>query len=252
MRSRLPVFIAVVVLIISVVGYYIIINLHFRVVSTNPGVNNVATISPFFKINFDRQLSSNGVDISSNPSIIKSYYVSGKVLTINLISPLDSKKQYVITLKKISDLKNEQIKDRQFTFTPSVIQSQDLPKDQAAALLKQQSSRPPSRNDIVFTGTDSLQKYGVSLTQVDDLKQAVFQLKNSASSAVIDTKSVVPVPHDPNSSSRSDSINFLIKIDNTSYRAKIDYMDLVTLRLYLYDSQTNSLVYDSKNVSLDY
>ena len=77
----------------------------------------------------------------------------------------------------------------------------------------------------------------------------MFQFKSNAATVSLDTKSISPVPHDSNSSSTSDSINFNLKIDTKTYSAKIDYSSLTILRLYLYDSQNGGLVLDSKNVS---
>jgi hypothetical protein len=247
-RAR-GIIVLVLIVLIAVAAYLVIVNSKFHVTGTNPGTAKVATISPFFKVNFNKKLSKSNLSVSSEPSVIKSYDVDGKVLVINLNTPLIAGKSYSVNVKSIQDTAGETLTDKNFGFIPQVIEAQDLPKDQADAILKAQASRPRTRNDINFTGLDNLISRGVSLTQLDDLKQAVFQFKPSTANSAINN--VKAVPHDPNSSTQFDTINFSIKLDSDSYSARIEYSNLTILRLYLYNS-AGGLVFDSKNVSLDY
>jgi hypothetical protein len=247
-RALTPLLI-IVLLVLAV--YFVFVNSKFHITGTNPKTSSVATISPFMKVNFNKQLSKSDLNVSSSPAIIRSYDVEGKTLVINLGTPLLAGKVYTISIGRIRDIKNNVITNKNLVFVPKVIPAQDLPKDQADAILKQQASHPKSRNDISFTGTDSLVKYGVSLTQVDDLKQAVFQFAPKTRTAAIDASSVKPVPHNPNSSAKFDTINFSIKLDSAAYAARIEYSDLTVLRLYLSDAG-GKIVFDSGNVSLDY
>jgi hypothetical protein len=235
--------------LIAAAAYLVIVNSKFHVTGTNPGTAKVATISPFFKVNFNKNLSKANLSVSSEPSIIKSYDVDGKVLVINLNTPLIDGKPYNVTIKSIQDTDSDVLTDKKFDFVPQIISAQDLPKDQADAILKAQAARPRTRNDINFTGLESLVARGVSLTQADDLKQAVFQFKPNTMTVLIDN--VKAVPHDPNSPARFDAINFAIKLDNNPYSARIEYSGLTVLRLYLYNT-ASGLVFDSKDVSLDY
>ena len=41
----------------------------FHIVSTSPSRNNVATVSPYFKINFNKRLSTKNINISENPQL---------------------------------------------------------------------------------------------------------------------------------------------------------------------------------------
>jgi hypothetical protein len=125
--------------------------LHFRVVSTNPPASNVATISPFFKVMFNKPLSSKGLSVSSKPSVIKSYSVNGDTLDIKLNIPMSSKHSYSIIISSVSDTAGAHILNTSFSFTPKYVQSQNLPSDQGKALLKQQSKYTPSHKDPILS-----------------------------------------------------------------------------------------------------
>jgi hypothetical protein len=129
------------VIIVSLLGTQVIRNLHFRISGTEPNVKKVSTISPFLKVSFNRTLSKTGLDVIGNPAtLVKSYAVSGKILTINLGTPLQSGRTYSITINRIQSADGEKITNQQFVFKPSYIESTKLSADQQRALLLQQSN----------------------------------------------------------------------------------------------------------------
>jgi hypothetical protein len=149
--KRIIVLIGIVVgvLLAGLLGTYIIKNLHFSVTGTNPGTKDVSTAAPFFKISFNRTLSKNGLVISTEPdSLIKSYSIDGKVLTINLDYPLQPKRLHTITIRSIQDNGGEKITNKRFTFTPRYIA--DLPADQTKALLLQQDPNNKRTTDPIL------------------------------------------------------------------------------------------------------
>lgn len=144
-RIVVPVGVIVGILVAVLLGVQIFKNLHFSVTGTNPSTKNVSTVSPFFKVSFNRTLSKNGVVITAVPaSIIKSYGIDGKVLTINLRYPLQPKQAYMITIANIQASGGEKITNKRFTFTPKYIAN--LPADQNKVLLQQQD---PNNNNTV-------------------------------------------------------------------------------------------------------
>jgi hypothetical protein len=228
-------------------GYQLYLSRHFRVVSTNPRTRSVATISPFLKINFNRQLSSKNLSISSSYAVVSSYKIQNKTLIVNLKVPMTAGYKYYVKINGVSDNKGDRLVNKVFNFTPKKISSKNLPEDQKQALLKTQSQRPRSKNSIVFTGINSLINVGVSATQANNLEQDFFDFAPQTNT--VSLSSVAPVPHDPNSSSTNDSINFKALIGSKSYDAKIDYSNLNDfLRLTLYSPQDGSQVYDSSVV----
>ena len=202
------------IIALALIGYQIYLNSHFRLVSTSPKTSGVSTDSPFLKVNFNRQLTSSGLSVSSKPNIIKSVSTSGKVLTIYLNYPLNSTTTYSLYLNDVSDIRGDTIRGKTLSFKPKYVPYSALSADQKMAQLQNQTSRTPSKDNISFSGLDSLTNYGITSGQLADLQQAVFLYSKSAKSAIIDTKSISPIPHDPTSASRSDSINFNISIDS--------------------------------------
>jgi hypothetical protein len=216
----------------------------FHIVNTNPSVHKVATVSPFFKINFNKQLSNDGLSVSTS-QVVSSYVVSNKTLVFNLKTPMSSITTYSITINKIFDTNGNQIANQTFTFKPKVIDFKDLPEDQKQASIQLQAAHPSSKGNVGFVGIESLLNYGITDSQINDLEQGLFQYKQSAKIITLDTSSIKPVPHDPSSADVSDVINFNVGIDNTSYRAKLVYFNLTAIHLYLYNPQTGNQIYDS-------
>jgi hypothetical protein len=239
-----PLLILVSVLVVVLLIYQVILTQKFHAVSTDPKTSNVATVSPFFKINFNKTLSKSGVVISLQPSIINSYQVQGKTLVINLNIPLNAGVRYYIKINNISDISGRRITNKLFTFIPQYVASQDLTNAQKQALLKKQSQKPPSKNNIAFGGTDALINSGLTVTQINLLEQIIFEYKPSAHTANINSSSVEPGPHDPNTDT-SFTINFSLAIDAAPYNATISYSNLSTVHLYLYNPQTGVLMFDS-------
>jgi len=242
-RKQLLLLLTAIILVF--VGYEVYFSTTFHLVSTNPSTHSVATASPFFKINFNRPLVNSGLRISASPNIISSYSLSGKTIDIVLKTPLNQDQAYTISLNNVSDTNGKTIASKVFSFKPKYIASQDLPADQRQALLKVQTQHTPSRNNIGFTGIDSLVNYGLTLAQVDAFKQAVFLYSKSAKLVGVDPSSVVRAPHNPESD--YDTMSFNMTIDSSSYKATINYFSLTTIRLFL--DSSGSQVYDSQNIT---
>jgi len=249
-RFLKPLFIVLPVLVVAFVAYQVVRSQRFHVVSTYPSTSNVATVSPFLKINFNKTLSRRGLSIASSYSVAKSYKIEGKVLVVTLKSPMTADYSYYIKINNISDIYGHKINNEVFSFVPKFMSSQDLPKDQQQALLQAQAQVPKSKSNVVFNGTGVLINNGVTATQLDELEQEFFSFDPNEKVVSVVSNSVVQVPHDRNSASTLDTINFSVQIDSKSYGARIDYSLLYdTIRLYLYNPQTNALVFDSNTLS---
>jgi hypothetical protein len=105
----------------------------------------------------------------------------------------------------------------------------------------------------IFLGTSNLLDYGVGSDQEQDLQFAIFQYFNGNKqkvkevSVVVD--SIAPVPHDRNSASTTETINFDIVVDRkTKYKVRMDYFDLSSAQIFMSDT-VGTQVYDSGVVS---
>jgi hypothetical protein len=234
-------------LFVCAVIYLLYVSSKFHVVSTNPSIDSIASVSPFLKVNFNKQLSGKGFSVTSDPLITKSPSVVGKTLFMDLDGPLDVNQAYTITIKNISDSSGNVIASKTFIFTPKSISSQDLPKDQAQYLLKQKA-RKPSKTNIAFSGVDGFLDAGLSAAQLNNLEEALFRYKSTAHSIVVNPNTIQPGPHDPNTST-SFTLNFNILIDSTPYKGSLLYSDLDGIDLRLINPQNGAEVYHSGIVS---
>lgn len=241
------VFVLVMFVLVMFVGYQLYLSRHFRVTNTSPKTSNIAAVSPFLKINFNRQLSPKGLSLSSSYSVIKSYRIDGKTLVVNLKTPMTASYSYYVKINNVHDVGGEKLTNKVFLFTPKNIAYQKLSKDQQSALLQAQANRPHTVGDITFAGIDTLVSYGVSNTQATSLRQDFFNFSPKAQK--ISIRNAAPVPHDRNSASTNSTINFTVKIDSQTYAGRIDYSLLSDyLRLYLSDSN-GTTVFDSGAVA---
>lgn len=85
---------------------------------------------------------------------------------------------------------------------------------------------------------------GLTTLQVSQIEQYFFKYNSSAHTVSIDPDSVESGPRNPNTST-SFTLNFNVTIDSTPYKATVSYSNLSSVRLSLYNPQTNALVYDS-------
>jgi hypothetical protein len=216
-----------------------------QITGTNPDPSTLNTTSTFLKVTFNHQLSSKGLSVSSQPSIVTSSTVSGNTLTINLNQSMTGGTNYIITINSISDTSNGQLTNKVYSFKPAATAFNNLPTDQQNAALQQQQNHPPSKSNIGFVGTDELLNYGVTLGQENSLEQAFFNFKPTSTAVIIDTNTIAPVARDPNSASPSDTINFSVTIDSQPYNAKIIYSNITDLQLILVDPANAKQVFDS-------
>jgi len=222
------------------VAWLIYSNLTFHVVSTDPSTGDVATVSPYFKINFNKALSANGLSVSENPSL-GTYEVSGKTLTINITSLLNQNTTYKITVEAIRDVKGSQLKNIVFQFTPKFISPSDLEKSQQNAILKRQAqaatNQPPS-----FSGTNALISVGLSTSQVEDFEQGTINYAKSnnikLSSVIVDQSSV---SSGPITGDGVFTVSFNFSAGGNQYSATLTYSGLESAQLNIYNLQGASL-----------
>lgn len=128
-----------IVAILAWVGLAIFQGMQFRAVSTNPSTKDVTTAAPFFKVNFNRELSKNGLSVTSTPDVIASYSVSGKTLSITFKQALKNNTTYTITIASISDTAGKKLTNLKFSFKAKALTTGQLPNDQVQAQLQQQT-----------------------------------------------------------------------------------------------------------------
>lgn len=144
------------VLLISIVAfivYRVALSATFRVTGTNPKISAMATISPFLKINFSRQLSDKGLSVSAVPAtLVSSYHVDGKTLVINFNNkaPLSDSTTYTITVNSISDTNGHRLTGKTFSFKPKYVDSSSLPTDQFKALKQGELNYNKTHNDPIM------------------------------------------------------------------------------------------------------
>jgi len=140
------------VIVVFLIGYVVatvVKDSSFRVINTTPATSMVASDSPFFNIQFNRNLKANNLKVSANPNIVSSYRVSGSFVYINLAIPLNTNTKYTISVSGIVDSSGQKLGKQLFTFTPQLIPVQDFPKNQQQALLERQVQYDQQHNNPI-------------------------------------------------------------------------------------------------------
>jgi hypothetical protein len=111
-------------------------------------------------------------------------------------------------------------------------------------LVLQKGPQLPSVDDINFSGMVSLTDAGITSSQIKVLELEFFEYKTSAGIVSIDSQSIYPHAHNPNTYI-SFTTDFNATIDSKLYNARINYTGLDDIHLTLYNPQNHQLVFDS-------
>lgn len=136
--ARRAFLIVIIVCLVVGLGYAIYNSLVFRLVSTSPSTSNVAVVTPFFKVNFNKQLRSRSVKVSGSTGLVASYSTQGSTLTILFNQPLELTKHYSLVVRDIVASNGQTLPNKTFSFLAKNIATSNLPADQRAALNTQQ------------------------------------------------------------------------------------------------------------------
>jgi hypothetical protein len=98
----------------------------FRVVSTDPPVDSVATISPYFRINFNKELSQD-ISVSLEPaSTSYTSKIEGSSISLLFNDILPENQKYEVKISNISSTNGKRLSDKSFVFTTKIISSKKL------------------------------------------------------------------------------------------------------------------------------
>ncbi|HSX46307.1 MAG TPA: hypothetical protein VLG27_04905 [Candidatus Saccharimonadia bacterium] len=249
--NRKTITIAAIVVIAWLVMVVISHN-RFRVVSTVPGLNGIGTSSSFLQINFNRELSSNGLSLSSSPAVIDSYKASGKSLIIYLNSPMTIGQTYTIIFNKVSDTKGETMTNRSLAFVPKDLSTQQVVSNQGGA--GKTKPAPYTLDSITIGGEERLLNVGVTTDIINSLKQDIFQYATSSNQQIrnFDVVETSDIQHQAPSMTPdgSEAWQFQVTLNKkTTLTARISSPDASAARLYLYDSSGN-LIFDSGTANI--
>jgi hypothetical protein len=109
--------------------------------------------------------------------------------------------------------------------------------------LQPYSTVPRSVQNINFQGDNGLINAGLSVNQLDEIEQDIFDYSSTANTVVIDQNSIEPGAHNPNTDIGF-SLGFNLTIDGTSYQAVVSYVNTEDTSLKLL-SASGQTVFDS-------
>jgi len=238
----------VLIIVIAVIGLLIYRSLQFHIVRTDPSMDSVSTATVQITFSFNEALKKGTTSVTSIPSITGDTAVEGKTLRVQLTGSLNKGGVYTIVLHNVTSVKGHTITAQRFTFTAKDIPFQKLSKEQQKIILEKQANKPYTRSSFIVDGSDMLTTKGLSNTQLEDFKQAIYQYSNSVKQKVntvsIDASTIQRSYYDPENPSPT-SFSFTLHINQSAFSAKLIYSDLNAAQLILVDNSTGQQVYDS-------
>jgi hypothetical protein len=112
----------------------------------------------------------------------------------------------------------------------------------------QQVSIPASSGETNYSGFNALLDHGLTSVQANNLQTAFAKYDSGASTISVDTSSV-STTMDNSSSPPIQLMNFTATIDGKDYSASVDYTDLSSVRLVLYDQSSHKQLFDSGKIN---
>lgn len=107
-------------------------------------------------------------------------------------------------------------------------------------------------NTPVYLGFDKLLDYGLGIDQLKSVQTAFYNYSQAQTTPIgqisIDVDHI-NTQHDSNNPNSLFDITFNVQFDEKNiYQSKVEYSGLDDVRLYLMDSKTGKIIYDSKVV----
>jgi hypothetical protein len=178
--------IIVILMAVLIAAYSVYKDSQFRLLSTNPAVNNLAAVAPSIMLNYNKPLAITSVVVTSKQHIISSYQVSSKSIIINFNSALNLNTSYAIYIQSVKDTAGEAISNQSIMFIPKDISAQQLTKMQQEALLKKQVNATQTENN-----GDPILKYLPYSTLDYSLTTSYITSATSATQLVINAQLVI-------------------------------------------------------------
>lgn len=256
-NRKAPIILGLVIVIFLVVFLYYS-SQTFHLIKTEPrnGSQPNQYTSVVFEFNQSIQSGSGLNQITITPEISGKTSVTAKSVVFIPNGSYIVGTRYTVVLSGAMSIKGKLLKNLKIEFTPQFVDYSKLPKDIQQRLISQTDINdklaPYSAAVIAIQGSSALINHGVTSQQLNNLKLAFFNFFQSKHLEVrgLVLSNVVKSPHDPNSATTVDTISFIVTLDNkTIYNGRIDYSNLSTIRLYLYDNNNGALVYDSGNIN---
>jgi len=231
----------IVLLLLGLLVHNILI---FRLVNTNPNVDSVGTLTPFLKLNFNRNLTRKNIQINSPNGATDSFKISYKTIEIYLNYPLKESQLYTINVNDVTDTAGIKIKNIKLDFKPTIIPFNSLPADQQKTLVNNQDKYNQPGSNINYVNTEALINNGLSTTQLALLEKYFADFKPNAKIIKFVPNSIgvysAPAP-------ALAEYRFIVNIDGVNYNAIGTYTFLDNIILSLYNTQTGTQVFNSYN-----
>lgn len=240
----LGVVIGILVLWLSWMG---IQNTYFRMSGTDPGLGNITVVTPYIHAKFNRVLSGDNLKISDPDKIIESHGLNDKTLELNLnLDKLKQGDKHTITIESIKSKDGDTITDKKLSFTVKEGSLDQLSPEEQTAAINRQDRFPYSPQVIGFDGTDDLIDAGLTDSQLEGFKEAIYNFSKKENREfknvqVFRASITHPINPDPNKA----TMEFTMEIDGTPYTAQLDTWDITTLQLRVLDQQTRAILYTS-------
>lgn len=258
--NRKLLLIGIVIILVTVAAFGVRQATTFHLTGTNPKNGSQPNQYTAVSFMFNRPISTSAQtanQINLTPTVSGKTSVAGKAIIFIPDSSYQVGTEYSATLTGVTSTHGDRLGSIRINFQPKYVPYAQLPDDVKKRLIEQTDigdtkPKPYSAEVIAIAGSTELLNHGLSSQQLTNLKLAYFQYFQSIQQEIRGMKlsNINKVPHDRYSASTTDTINFTTTLDSkATYSTKLEYFNLTGIRLYLYDTKSGSLIYDSKTLN---
>lgn len=243
----LGVIIGILVLWLSWTG---IQNTYFRMSGTDPKLGNITTVTPYIHAKFNRVLSGDNLKVSDPDKILENYGLNDKTLELNLnMAKLKEGDKHTITIESIKSKDGDTITNKKLAFTIKEGDFYSLSKEQQEIAANRQDRFQYSPLTIAYEGTDDLIDAGITESQVEGFKEAIYSFSKKENKEFKDVQvfraSITDIENpDPDKG----TTEFAINIDGTPYTVQLDTWYITNMQLRILDPQTRAVLYTSEPI----
>ena len=242
--TLLGVVIGMLVLWLSWMG---IQNTYFRMSSTDPGMGNVTDVTPYIHAKFNRVLSGDNLKISDPDKILENYGLNDKTLELNLnMAKLKEGDKHTITIESIKSKDGDTITNKKLSFTVKEGDFYSLSKEQQEIAANRQDRFIYSPLTITYEGTDDLVDAGLTDSQLEGFKEAIYNFSKKENKEFKDVQVFrASITHLENPDPGKATMGFAMEIDGVPYSVQLDNWGITVIQLRVLDQQTNAVLYTS-------
>lgn len=213
---------------------------HLRLITTEPSSKSEASEYTWVRFRFNKPLRADANKVTISPQVEGKVEVQGKDVVFRPTGSFNMNTEYTAKLAEVTTADGK-YKHKEATVKFKITLEGQIPKERYEEVVK--TVDVADAQQPRFDGTEAFLDDGLSATQTESLRNELRLFQPKAKEFIIDIASIEP---EGVNDEGTFFIDFNIKIDGKDYKARMDYTELDTVKLYLSDEQGSEVFNSDK------